>query len=165
MDKTSMSKEIKQIDPMGQDAKYSYPASETVMAQMWGLFPAPRTDCKFYSEQRDMCAVIPCCSLHEGLGNCPCDDCKQYRSKYAFAKTAQDMFREQGYVLKEKVENERYVYEKPAGEGCRSVILRVIITTEDVCFLAGDMFTCATAGEIRAAYQQLNEMRVKQDDT
>ncbi len=41
-----------------------------------------RKECKFYSEQRDMCAIIPCCSLRGELWNSSCDGCVQYKSKY-----------------------------------------------------------------------------------
>jgi hypothetical protein len=40
-----------------------------------------REDCYFYFEEHDMGARIPCCTRHEGLGNCPCDGCEKYLTK------------------------------------------------------------------------------------
>jgi len=37
--------------------------------------------CYFYSEFHDMGASIPCCSLHDGLGVCPCEDCDKFLSR------------------------------------------------------------------------------------
>jgi len=37
--------------------------------------------CYFYSEYHDMGASIPCCSLHDGLGVCPCEDCDKFLSR------------------------------------------------------------------------------------
>lgn len=40
-----------------------------------------REDCYFYHAEPSMGGCIPCCSLHTGLGNCPCTNCNKFLSK------------------------------------------------------------------------------------
>ena len=37
-----------------------------------------KQDCYYYYEYADMGGHIPCCSLYNVLGKCPCEDCKKY---------------------------------------------------------------------------------------
>lgn len=38
-------------------------------------------DCFYYQEERAMEGRIPCCKLHHGLGNCPCENCEKFISE------------------------------------------------------------------------------------
>ena len=40
-----------------------------------------REDCYFYHAEPSMGGCISCCSLHKGLGNCPCENCAKFLSK------------------------------------------------------------------------------------
>lgn len=42
--------------------------------------PNYKTDCIYYSEDHWMEGTMHLCSKHEGLNNCPCDDCENYIS-------------------------------------------------------------------------------------
>ena len=41
-----------------------------------------KDDCYFYHEENQMGAIIKCCSLHGGLGNCPCENCDKHLSRH-----------------------------------------------------------------------------------
>lgn len=87
---------MKKFDEM----EYKYPDTAYVASMFCGCgLTPPRTDCKFYSETRDMCATIPCCSLQKDIGYCPCEKCDKYQSKYVLEKhkTADEMFQDCGY--------------------------------------------------------------------
>ena len=40
-----------------------------------------REDCKYYQEEKHMGATIPCCVKNSGLGNCPCEDCNEFKKR------------------------------------------------------------------------------------
>lgn len=112
-----------------------------------------KTDCKFYTEQRDMYAIVPCCEIHAGFGNCPCKGCKSYKSKYEPEKTADEMFAELGY---EKVTPNSDEAARYSRKGTNERI--EIFLCGDCSCKEGKTEIFFTKGEILACAQFIKEM-------